>query len=613
MSVPSSQFVLLLLLSVASTITLCNGQPVPNVSWKDDGTVFVPDKTVSDEFSGSSLNMNIWNDISNQNSETGCPRWNGPVRGTYSTYFPGTTDPNNPLRKIRCYRIARGKLQMRIFEQPDSFFTDREYYCDATTRRCNYDATKDCTAIDFQGNFVKDSSGNFKINHDLCKKEPRCIPHHEYVLGKTTPDYRNYAAPHITSRQAFKYGFVEARVAHGNSSAVLAVWMALSTMRNGYCRIRRTEGPNVVREECPSLTRSRRWQEIDMAEVMNSASQKYTYHANVHAHDMYKGEWSSATADENVDDGMGGGPIIIRNNFFQQPNPSFDDVPSSQKIYNRWSYGFGPNTQLRTSWAGSYHILGLYWSPNEIRFYLDGVEVERLSNSLIHMPMTFDLSMSLSPDRAGEPPTSEQLRTWAKVDYMRAWKVFTPGGREPPSTLPLNMKMVNEFRNLYGTELYGVFDRFPVQDNQTSFVPSNPDGQEFTQRSQVEGSSMRDVEVDPEDIEELLQPRHKDFMEHASIDRLTEWVRQRHNRSYSQAGGRGNRRFTHPVPPPMSRLQRKFADSRSDRAVTVFPGRGTETIPNAGMTAYEFSDSLKFDAAWAATDASGYVDPTLLA
>lgn len=558
--------------------------------------------------------MSRWNDISNENAETGCPKWNGPVRGPngiYSTYFPGTTNPRRPSRKVRLYKVSRGQLLMKIHRKSETFFSDREYYCRVRTRTCNHDPNIDCTAVNFLGERVTDANGKFKINHDLCKKEPFCIPHYKYVLGKRRPEYRQYAAPHITSRKAFKYGYVEAKVRHANTSAILAVWMSLDTMRDGYCRIRKTEGPNKIREECPSITRSQRWQEIDMAEVMNSEKQKFSHHANVHGHVMYKGEFSSKEGIDN-EGGMGGGPIMVRSSLFNQPRPSFGDIPASQKIENRWSYGFGPDVKLDKEWAAAPHILGLYWSPDEIRFYLDGKEVERMSNPLIHMPMTFDLSTSLNPEWAGQDPATDSFSEWEKIYYFRVWKVFTQDGMEPPSDLPLKPKM-DSFKNIYGSNLYGIFNRFPVQDNQSDMIPSNPNADEYLMSTDSLGGSTRELDIGNEDVEYLFHSHHKDFI-NDEIERLQAKVRQEYGVSFSHAGGPGNRLFTDPVSPPMSALQKKIAVSREDRFVQVWANEsGSEIIENAAITAFENTDPGMVQAAWAARDAKGNVDFSLLA
>lgn len=328
---------------------------------------------------------------------------------------------------------------------------------------------------------------------------------------------------HIASKETLKYGFVETRLRLSDSPAVAAVWMHNDDMTEGWCRYRYSSAadntdsststspsttiktssrsssttsrnttsnnssnsrststsssrrtstthtdniPKTASLECPSATRSRRWQEIDLVEAMNVGTHARGYYPNVHAFAMYKGEFSSPISSPDVSNGgMGGGPIII-SGIFGESNPSFSDIPPASRVDNDWHWDPGSVSDLKSSWADEPHTVGMYWSPNEIRFYVDGKESARLKNSLIHQPMHIDVSFGLNTPWAERSPTEGEMRkSMARVEYVRTWKVLTKDGVEPPAELPLGMDMITGFNNMYGDQLYGVFDRFPANDS----------------------------------------------------------------------------------------------------------------------------------------------------
>lgn len=75
-------------------------------------------------------------------------------------------------------------------------------------------------------------------------------------------------------KNPFKYGFVEARVKLAKSPAVRTIWMHDDNIHPSYSRWI-NENKDFPFLETPSLIRSRRWQEIDLLEAMNSEINDY--------------------------------------------------------------------------------------------------------------------------------------------------------------------------------------------------------------------------------------------------------------------------------------------------------------------------------------------------
>lgn len=526
---------------------------LPNVPWAASAK-FNAIPELSDEFDGSNLNLNKWDENGMSNPNTLCPSWNGPVYWPdtrYSTFFPATTNPKKSKPPIRFYSVSKGRLVLKTANKSFSFFKARQYYCNSTTFRCNHDPNRPCNNIDFFGRDRYDG-----IVHDRCKIAPFCIPHPEHVKHTGIEEYAGVVAPHITSRAHFHYGFLEARIRLSDTPANLAVWMHENSMTDGYCRFRRAEGPDWVWRECPSIIRSRRWQEIDVVEAMNSQNHKYLYMPNVHVFAMSKGEFTTAD-NSKAPEGMGGGPIVVREDFALS-KPSFADVPEGQQVPNDWHWNPGPVAKLDRPWALKTRTVGLYWSPKELRFYLDGKEVARMANPLVHQPMRLDLAYGLNPGWAGQLPTKRELRRSAKIFYVRAWKVFTADGKDPPSSLPLRTDMKDTFSDLYGNKLYGVFNRFPVSDNLTR-IPPTP------------------------------SPRHAESMSGPG--------------GYLPAGGVGNT-FPQERSGKLESWALSASLSRPDRVELL----GQGAIVNPGITLYEFADPNKVQAGWASINGSGNGD-----
>eukprot|EP00171_Calliarthron_tuberculosum_P015281 IDg15281t1 len=285
---------------------------------------FSLDRDVSDEFDGEFLNETKWDPHGLRNENTNCPTWNGPTNAPlvdYSTYFSTTTQPFTDARipeDERQYRVSDGMLHLKISKHPPGYFQQREYYCNSTTYMCNYDMNRPCYATKFNGDPIlrdpNDPKSYRYLNHDKCKKEPFCIPHPTHVVGDRRM-YSSYAGPNIVGHIPFKYGFFEVNVRAARSSAVSAVWMYDNHVWPSYSRYRRDNASAPILLESPSLIRSRRWQEIDMMEVMNTWSQNLhkLYVPNIHVFAGYHGEFTRAPGDEEHTLG----PIVLDESVFR--------------------------------------------------------------------------------------------------------------------------------------------------------------------------------------------------------------------------------------------------------------------------------------------------------
>lgn len=75
------------------------------------------------------------------------------------------------------------------------------------------------------------------------------------------------------------------------------------------------------------------------------------------------------------------------------------------------------------SWrlADDYHVYGLEWTPDEIKYYVDGVSVRTVENTHWHQPLFLIFDSETMPKWFGMPDDSD-LPSVFSVEYVRAWK-----------------------------------------------------------------------------------------------------------------------------------------------------------------------------------------------
>ncbi|MEI8375615.1 MAG: family 16 glycosylhydrolase [Planctomycetota bacterium] len=71
--------------------------------------------------------------------------------------------------------------------------------------------------------------------------------------------------------------------------------------------------------------------------------------------------------------------------------------------------------------ADDYHVYGVDWEKDEIKFYVDGVVVRNVENTRWHYPLRLIFDSETMPDWFGMPK-DEDLPSTFSVGYVRAWK-----------------------------------------------------------------------------------------------------------------------------------------------------------------------------------------------
>jgi len=92
---------------------------------------------------------------------------------------------------------------------------------------------------------------------------------------------------------------------------------------------------------------------------------------------------------------------------------------NSPGIREHWSVG--SYWEAPFDLAGDYHVYGLEWDENDLRFYFDGVLVRRGPNTHWHQPLALNFDSETMPEWFGLP-RPEDLPSTYSIEYVRAWK-----------------------------------------------------------------------------------------------------------------------------------------------------------------------------------------------
>ncbi len=71
--------------------------------------------------------------------------------------------------------------------------------------------------------------------------------------------------------------------------------------------------------------------------------------------------------------------------------------------------------------ADDYHVYGLDWTKDELKFYVNGVIVRTVENTQWRLPLYLTIDSETMPEGAGLPDDKDLPSTFS-VEYVRAWK-----------------------------------------------------------------------------------------------------------------------------------------------------------------------------------------------
>ncbi|MHC4146195.1 MAG: family 16 glycosylhydrolase, partial [Planctomycetota bacterium] len=107
-------------------------------------------------------------------------------------------------------------------------------------------------------------------------------------------------------------------------------------------------------------------------------------------------------------------------------------APGFEKKYNMNVHVFRTPTEkehwsVHGAWvapsdlADDYHVYGLEWDEDKIRWYFDGVLVRWIENTHWHQPLTLNFDSETMPKWFGLPKDIDLPSTYS-IEYVRAWK-----------------------------------------------------------------------------------------------------------------------------------------------------------------------------------------------
>lgn len=91
-------------------------------------------------------------------------------------------------------------------------------------------------------------------------------------------------------------------------------------------------------------------------------------------------------------------------------------TPEEKRHWQVGSYWESP-----TRFAEDFHVFGFEWSPEELRWYFDGVLVRTVQNTHWHQPLFLIFDSETMPEWFGMPNDADLPSTFS-VEYVRAWR-----------------------------------------------------------------------------------------------------------------------------------------------------------------------------------------------
>jgi beta-glucanase (GH16 family) len=84
-----------------------------------------------------------------------------------------------------------------------------------------------------------------------------------------------------------------------------------------------------------------------------------------------------------------------------------------------WS--IGKDWEAPWKLAQDFHVYGLEWDKDDVKYYIDGVLVRQVQNTHWHQPLYLTFDSETMPDWFGMPDDQDLPSTFS-IEYVRAWK-----------------------------------------------------------------------------------------------------------------------------------------------------------------------------------------------
>ena len=133
-------------------------------------------------------------------------------------------------------------------------------------------------------------------------------------------------------------------------------------------------------------------------------------------------EWTEIDVFE-----LGGGAPGIERDFGM--NLHVFRKPEDKDKKNHWR--IGGNWVAPWKFADDFHVFGLEWNKDFIRYYVDGVLVRQAANTAWHQPLTLNFTIEVMVGWMGMPKATAPFPQVFRIKYVRAWKKADQQEKKP--------------------------------------------------------------------------------------------------------------------------------------------------------------------------------------
>lgn len=151
------------------------------------------------------------------------------------------------------------------------------------------------------------------------------------------------------------------------------------------------------------------------AKCMNSAGSSAFFLNNVQA------DWWTEIDVFEIGGNAVGYEYIINTNLHEFYNPSNVITPFVFNINTHYSDAYSPTSVWRPD--SDYHIYGIEWNEDLIKWYVDGNLIRETSNTRWHQELFVNIDSEVMQDWLGLPEEND-LPSIFHIDYVRTWQAL---------------------------------------------------------------------------------------------------------------------------------------------------------------------------------------------